>query len=441
MVTKVYKACAFAGILFLAVFLSACKSPEKQVNKRMESVRVAWQTNLIRHANLPVRQVDWTNALEMLLAKNLKLRQARIDYTNSVENYRQIFKELIPTLNARAGVQKRLASLNTLSFDDVNFSADSFFNVPGLVNYASRIYAGKLVMFRARTAYELAEREQVVELYRLFNGVQEQGIELQRLEIQRANVAAMSAIDPFTARMMQTELKTRETGALRDTQTFQQRASELFGDSSYRWEVRTNGMPQLRYSLEPLPLDDTNRVAQLQMKLFALELEAAKLTLTGMKMRYWPELNIFISGPPVYQKISGQERWWDASQVRGSADLYWSLDTRGYIGRQIKQTKRSQEIQRERFEQESHSLMDRLLFTQQLMKSTQDQLDRTEKEIQFLLAVPPAQNFSSVQKYTEDYRVLTQQQIRLRRELAEFNALFWFMDEQAWPKLTTVPAP
>jgi len=75
------------------------------------------------------------------------------------------------------------------------------------------------------------------------------------------------------------------------------------------------------------------------------------------------------------------------------------------------------------------------------MKDTQEELDRTEKEIQFLLAVPPAQNFSSVQKYAEDYRQLTQQQIRLRRELSEFNSLFWFMDEQAWPKLKTVPAP
>jgi hypothetical protein len=85
--------------------------------------------------------------------------------------------------------------------------------------------------------------------------------------------------------------------------------------------------------------------------------------------------------------------------------------------------------------------MDRLLFTQDLMKRTQQQLERTDKEIQFLLGVPPAQNFLSIQKYAEDYRQLIRQQIQLRHELAEFNALFWFMDEQAWPKLSKVPAP
>ena len=437
----IFKICGFASVTVLALLLSACRSPEKQVNKRMDGIRVRWQTNLVWHENLPVRTVDWPAALALLLDKNAKLRQARIDYANSVENYKQIYRELIPTLNARAGVQKKLASLNTLSFDDVTFSADSFFNVPGLINYGARIYAGKLMVLRARTAYELAEREQVIELYRLFTGVQEQSVELQRLNIQRANVQTMSAIDPFTGRMMQTELQTRETGALKQSEGVQQRASDLFGDYSYRWELLTNGMPQFHYDTAPLPLNDTNRVAQLQMKLFALELEAAKITLTGIKMRYWPELNIFISGPPVYQRVSGNERWWDASQVRGSADLYWQLDTRGYVSRQLKQTKRSQALQMAHFEHESEALIDRLLLTQRLMKTTQEQLDRTNKEIQFLLAIPPAQNFLSVQKYAEDYRQLTQQQIRLRAEMAEFNALFWFMDEQAWPKLTNIPPP
>lgn len=433
------------GIVFtvalMMMLLCACRSPEKRVAKHMEGIRVAWQTNFEHQVNLPERRVDWPTGVELLLANNPKLRQARIDYTNNVENYRQIFRELIPTLNARAGVAKKLASLNTLSVDDVTLSADSFFNVPGLVNYAARIYVARLVTLRSKTAYQLAEREQVIELYRLFNGLQEEAAEMERLNAQRVNVQAMTSIDPFTGRVMQTELETRELGTLKNKRAIQQRAAELFGDYSYRWELVTNGLPDLHYHIDALPIGDTNRVAQLQMKLFALELEAAKATLSGLKLRYWPELNIFISGPPVYTVRAGKERWWDAQEVRGSADLYWQLDTRGYISRIVKQTKRAQEMQRERFEQESLALMDRLLFTQDLMKSTAEQLERTDKQIEFLLAVPPAPNFLAVQKYAEDYRQLTQQQLRLRRELSEFNALFWFMDEQAWPQLSKIPAP
>jgi hypothetical protein len=430
---------SLVALITLAVCLVGCRSPEKRVEKRMENVRVQWATNIVHQADLPVRELDWPTARDLMIKGNIKLRQARLDYTNTVDNYHQVLSELIPTLNTRAGISKNLTSLNTISADDMTFSADSFFNVPGLVNYGTRIYVAKMMMYRAKIAYQLAEREQTIELYRTFTGAQDQALEFERLTSQRAQASAMSVVDPFTGRMLETELKTRETASLKEVQTQQQRASDLFGDYRYRWVLTTNGLPDLRYGQEHLPLGDTNRVAQLQMKLFALELEAAKATITGIKLRYWPELNIFITGPPVYQQFRGESKWWDADQVRGSADLYWQLDTRGYVRRQLKQTRRAQELQRARYEQESLALMDRLLFTQQLMTKSQEHLDRTTKELELLLAVPPAQNFLSLQKYVEDYQRLTEQQYRLRREVAEFNALFWFMDEQAWPEPTAIP--
>lgn len=429
-----------ALLVFVATWLG-CGSVETHVTKRMDDLRLDWQTNLQHQANLPEKEIDWPTARQMMLEKNLKLRQARVDVTNAIENYRQIYRELMPTVNLRMGVSKNLASVYTISPDDVSFNADSFFNVPGLINYASRLYVGKLMVLRARTSYQLAEREQTIELFRLFTGVQEQQLELDKLSVQRANASAMNQIDPFSGRMLDTELQVRETSEAKLQKDLQQHAADLLGSYENRWVLLTNGLPEFHYNTEPLPLHDTNRVAQVQLRLFALELEAARLTLIGIRMRYWPELNIFISGPPVYQRVAGKEYWWDASQVRGSADLFWQLDTRGYVSRQLRQTKRSQVIQRERYENESLALIDRLLFTQDLMKRTQEQLDRTDKEIRFLLAVPPAQNFASVQKYIEDYRQLSQQQIRLRREISDFNALFWFMDEEAWPKPTAFPIP
>jgi hypothetical protein len=152
----------------------------------------------------------------------------------------------------------------------------------------------------------------------------------------------------------------------------------------------------------------------------------------GLKLRYWPELNIFVSGPPIYQRNAGTERFWDADDLRMSADLFWTIDTRGHIGRSIRQTKRAHEIQRERQREEALSLMNRLLFTQELTGSVQRQLARVESQLALLLAVPPSQNYFAIQKYAYDYRTLTQQQLQLRRELSELNALFWFVDEQAW---------
>jgi hypothetical protein len=285
---------------------------------------------------------------------------------------------------------------------------------------------------RARAAYELAEREQLIELYRLFYSAEELRDQNTRLGMQRATSLAMEQVDPFSGRLMTTEMETRELSYTRDLKTFQDSAAEVLGSRDYRWIFSTNGLPVLRYQETPLPLTDTNRVAQLQMRLLAVELEGARATLLGMKLRYWPELNIFITGPPIYQRSFGQEKFWDSEQVRASADLFWTVDTRGNNARMIRQTVRQQDLQVRQYMQESLTLMNRLIYTQQVISTVQKQLSRVEMQLALLLSIPPAQNYEAIQKYAFDYRTLTQQQLQLKRELSELNALFWFVDEDAW---------
>lgn len=408
----------------------------------MGPLEAEWQTNVAYEAKLPDKVIDWPTALSYMLEKNLKLRAARIDVTNAQEQVRQIFRDLVPTINMRAGLTKSIRSLGATSLDDVTLSADSFFNIPGIVNFGARLYSARLYQLRAETAYRLAEREQTIELYRLFYGAEETSDEQKRLESQRATAQAMQQIDPFTGRLMVTEMESRELGQKRDWKGLQDRASEILGTHQYRWIFATNGLPNLHYQDSPLPLSDTNRVAQLQLKLLAVELEAARAMLFGLKLRYWPELNIFVSSPAIYERNAGRSRWWDARNVQASADLFWQIDTRGYISRLIKQTKRLQDLQRDRMRQENIALIDRLIFTQQLIQSVQQQLERVDKQLQLLLAIPPAQNYFAIQKYALDYRSLTQQQLRLKRDLSELNAVFWFVDEDAWKEqMTAAPPP
>lgn len=398
----------------------------------MDDLRVQWSTNLERQVNLPERVLDWPAAVEVMHANNLKLRQTRTDLTNAQEAVRQVFKDLIPSLNLRAGVTKRLTDISAISPDDVTLSADSFFNVPGVVSLYSRFYAARLLEMRTRVVRELTEREQVIELYRTFFNAVELHDQRARLERQRATAHAMEQVDPFTGRLMQTELQSLDLALARDVKGLQDRLSEILGSREYRWVLATNGLPELRYQENPLPLTDTNRVAQMQMRLLAIELEAARAQLLGMKLRYWPELNIFVSGPPIYSRRAGTDRFWDSEDVQASADLFWTIDTRGNLGRSIRQTRRQQDLQKERYRQESLTLMNRLIFTQQLIDSVEAQLGQVESQLAILLAVPPAQNYAALEKYSQDYRNLTLQQIQLRRELSDLNALFWFVDELAW---------
>ena len=426
--SSVWNTLVFALLLLVA----ACSTPQTRIEGHLDHLREEWDSNINYQANLPEWVLNWPSAVDVMLANNLKLRQSRNDITNAQESVRQIFKDFIPTLNLRAGISKHFIDIPDISFDDVNFSADSFFNVPGVVNFRARLYAAQLYEIRVRAANELAEREQMIELYRLFFLAEELRDQTARLEMQRATARAMEQIDPFTGRVMLTELETLDLARAREAKGLQDRLSELLGSRDYRWVLSTNGLPDLRYHENPLPLTDTNRVAQLQMKLLAVELEAARAQLLGLKLRYWPDLNIFVSGPPIYSRTGGRERFWDADELRASADVFWNIDTRGTLGRTIRQTKRQQELQKERYRQESLALMNRLIFTQQLIDTVKLQLERVEGQLAILLAVPAAQNYPALEKYSHDYRTLTLQQLQLRRELSELNALFWFVDEFAW---------
>jgi hypothetical protein len=415
-----------------ALVLSACRSPERKVSQQVDLLRREWEANLNYQVQLPERVLDWPAAVQMMREHNLKLRQTATDITNAQEAVRQVFKDLLPTLNFRAGVTKFLVDIPEITPDDVNFNANSFFNVPGVVNLYSRYYAARLLELRTRVVHDLAEREQMIELYRLFFNAEELREQTTRLQTERATALAMEQVDPFSGRVMLTELKTAELANARDAKTLQDRTSDLLGSRDYRWVLATNGLPTFDYQQNPLPLGDTNRVAQLQMKLLAIELEGARAQLLGLKLRYWPELNIFISGPPIYTRSAGTDRFWDSDEIRASADLFWNIDTRGNLSRSIRQTKRQQDLQKERYRQESIALMNRLIFTQGLIDAVKDQLLQVQTQLEVLLAVPPTQSYAALEKYSQEYRALTQQQFHLKRELSELNALFWFVDDLAW---------
>src|SRR5437867_612476 len=113
-----------AVALLLMLLLAGCFSPVKKLNARLPSLRSQWTSNLTHQAALPEQKADWPAAVSLLRARNLKLLAGRLDITNNQEAVRQVFKDLIPTLDLRANVNRSLRSLGTTSFDDVTFSVD-----------------------------------------------------------------------------------------------------------------------------------------------------------------------------------------------------------------------------------------------------------------------------------------------------------------------------
>jgi hypothetical protein len=424
-----------SGPFFFALsllLLAGCYSPKKKVAERMPGLRSQWTTNVIRQAALPETKVDWPTAVTLLRAHNLKLLAARQSITNAQEALRQVYKDLLPTITLRANLTKTLVSIPSTSFSDVTFNVDSFFNVPGIVNMAARDFGARLSLLRARMTYQATEREQIVELYRLLLGFQEQRETMAQLDSEEQLAKSVQQVDVLAGQVLIEELRARRLAAQKQADALQASAGDLFGDLSHRWDFQTNGWPVLPYTQHPLPLQDSNRVAQLQIQLVALELVGAWAQVRGIKLQYWPELTIFITGPPVYQRAAGVETFWSLSQVRASADLFWRLDTRGYIAQQLRQARRDQALQWARLREESLALMDKLLAAQKLTVTLTEQIRQLDQLLPILQQMAPPQDYAGILKSLEQTRSLRDQERKLRRDLAELNTLFWFVDEEQW---------
>jgi hypothetical protein len=428
--------CWSALVCVVLLTLTGCLSAPKKVEQKLPEIRAQWQADVARQSSLPSRSLDWNQALDLLRAKNLKLRAARASVTNSQELATQPYRDLIPTINLRSGVTRSLANVPSTSIDDVTFNIDSFFNIPGVVNFDSRVFAGRLAFLRAQAAYELAEREQTIELYKAFIAMQDQDQLVSELKSQRALAETVQKVDPLAAQVLIRDLASQELGLAKSGDALQTLLGDLLGDRSYQWKLTTNGLPDLAYEKEPLQLSDTNRVARLQMRLVALELVRAWATIHGIKLQYWPELTIFVSGPSVFQRIGGQSHFWSSKDIQASADFFWTLDTRGIVSQQLRQTRRDQTLQEAQLRLDSQALVDKLLSAQKLSGSLRAQAEQLDELISVLDKIPQTIDFNTILQTAETTRSLRRQRFELHRNIAELDTLFWFVDEQKWALLT-----
>ena len=421
--------------LFLLLLTAGCYSPAKKVAQNMRDLQLQWQTNVIHQLALPEQTLNWPQALAQLESGNLKLRRGRADITNAHENTRQVIKDLMPTINLRSGVSKSIESLPATSFDDVTFNVDSFFNIPGFVSLSTRLFAAKLVTIRTETFYELSWREQTIELYKLFLSFEDVAATEAQLRRQLSLAQAISRVDVLAGEILLRDATNRFVALEKERIGLQDKAGDLFGNRDFRWRLVSEQMPELRYDSEPLELTDTNRVAQVQMKLAAIEFVAAWARIKGIQLQYWPELTLFITGPPVYQRnAGGNESFWDAGKIRANANFFWRLDTRGQIANQLRQTRRDQELQLTRLRQDALALIDKILAAQKLMGTLREQADQLNQLLPLLSQVPPASDYTGILKATEAAQTLRDQERKLRRDLAELNTLFWFVDETKWAR-------
>jgi hypothetical protein len=168
------------------------------------------------------------------------------------------------------------------------------------------------------------------------------------------------------------------------------------------------------------------------MRLVAIEIAGEWAREVGIKLQYWPEVNFFVTGPALYQRVNGETRTWRPDDIVLRGDFYWRLDTRGYVSRQLKQARREQELQLAQIKLDSLTLINKLLAAQKLILLTREQLDQLHRVIPLVQGAPLPADFAGILSSLALYRNLRDQERKMRRDLADLNAVMWFVDEAKW---------
>lgn len=420
-----------ASVLALILALTGCRSLPDALHRRETEVTAALQAQADTLAHPPVRTVAWPEALDLLLTQNLALRQHRDALTSGRERLRQVNRDLIPGAALTGNLTKAVSDLGDLNGDDAALSVYGFFNVPGLIQWRMRLYAGELEVIRAGWALELKTRELTIQLRELF--VRAELLAQRRRQLALAQRWQQSG--PLSLSLDASPQKLEHETLLwslhREEETLQDAAAGLLGDAAVAWQLDAAGLPQFDYANAPPDLHDLARFGRLHRRLQAAELEGMRLRQRGIRLQSWPDLTINLTSPPFYQTRGGAS--WSTDQLILNLGASVPLDLRGNIARQRHETQRDfARLEAELREQNARTLTG-LARALDSLRLNARQLRLAEARLDALRTLPAAQSPARTRDNLERLLALDQQRTALRLEQVQLESLFWLLDESRWP--------
>jgi hypothetical protein len=409
---------------------SGCRSVPEELSKREAEVTASLQEQAAALAERPLRQITWPVALALMHDQNLVLRQTRNAVTTSRERLRQVNRDLIPGAAITANVTKGISQLGDLQGEDAALSLYGFFNVPGLIQWRLRHYAGQLELIRAEWALELKSRELTIQLRELF--VRAELLEQRHRQLalaQRWQQAGPLSLS-LDASPQKLEHEALLWGLRRERESLQDATAELLGDASVDWSLDATGLPRFDYADDSFDLRDSSRFGGLYRRLQAAEIEGARLRQRGIKFQYWPDLTINLTSPPLYQSRGSQS--WSADSLVLSLGAAVPIDLRGRISQQLRETKRDFAYLETKLREQNALTLTGLARARDSLRLNARHLRLTDARLGALRSLPAAQSPARTRDNLDRLLTLDQQRTSLLLEKVQLESLFWLLDESRW---------
>jgi hypothetical protein len=420
-----------SAIIILQI-LGGCANPRAEVWKQEQVLATKITQEILRIGNLSDENISWNSALKLMTSQNIELLSARDQVTVAEESLRQIYRDLIPGGSISAGMNTAVTNLANLSGDDFALSIFTFINLPGVVAHRIRYYASTLELMRARWAYELKLREQTIILHDQFLQYQLLVERTKNLALSsrfQASPGLLNGLDATPEALLKEELA---LSLERQSRTMQANISRLLGSTRSRWVLNPDGVPGWDYIENPLPMENPRKFGTLYRQLQALQLEGQRLSKLGVKLRYWPDLTLSVSSPPLYAVSGGQNAGFDIDRVFVSLNSNVQLDTRMSIWTQLQQVERRIALDRRKLEQENAILIGQLMTNQAALELNRKQSRLNEIRLKFLRneerSLDPVKNRDQL----ENSLSLSERRASLTIERAQLQASLWLLDERRW---------
>ncbi len=408
--------CPALFALLIPLASAGCLSVKDELAREQVALGKSWET--LAETGRPARTLTWDEALAQVRAHNPKVKSSALEVLRAGEALDQVRRSLIPTVNLQAGYNRALDNGANAGFDPFYFATNLFFDVPGLVNFRVRHEAAVLTLTRARLMREMVWREQVTELYRLAlaNGRMEARTARVRRELEALDAVAGPA--PRIAAQERNRVQALQTRLAGERMELQARLGDVLGLPGVPVAIAAGGLPPLRYEQaagRPAPA----QLAQLPLRLAAIDLVALRARQLGVRLRSWPEVTVSVSSPTIYRRTDGRDNYWSSSDVFVGLNTYWALDTQGRNASQARLAKAELANRRETLEQEAARMAAKL-------RLALDSLGRTDArlaDLQRTLAAAPAA-WRGAMLDSRD---------ALEDERHEWQLVLWFFDDAGWP--------
>lgn len=411
-----------------------CKSVQENLDKQYERVEQIYYETYLQSKSKEIRELSWDTAKEMMLVNNLELQRAKDSLERAKENRSQIYWDLVPTLRLSSNLSRALSEVGSIDSEDIRLNIFSTINFPGLINLYSRKYTALLGQIKSESDLKLKRRQLIIRLRELF-------LEYSDFETRKGNVEKTQLWSASENKKPAELLASTPEEILIEQQAFNLRISEnqlsqtiskILGNFKYNWRLLEDGIPKLSYVENPLDLNRTNKIGVLLRQKQAADLEALRLTEFSTKLRYFPDLNLGVSSPPLYRVGNGVETGFSADDLVFQASSGFSLDTSLRVTRQLKNVRRQIEFQNRFMREQIREQIQRAFLAQEELALVQRELQLAKLRLETLDAQPRSTELNEIRVYLEKRFVLIGRVSSLQLRKARLEGGFWLLDEEEW---------